>query len=291
MRRIFVIVLLVIAQNAFAQKSWTPMLDKDLSKWELFMGVPHTTVQGLDVPQSDDIRKGTPLGLGNDPKNVFSVIEVDGEIQLYITGEIYGGLTTLAEYSDYHLKAEFKWGEKKWAPRLDKLRDNGILYHCQGKHGAFWNVWMKSLEFQVQETDCGDFITLLGTLGDLKVKYKPKENGKKYAYFHPDGELKSLSWVEHLEYPDQVEKPSFEKPNGEWNTLEVLTIGQTSIHVVNGIVVNAATNTRMKVDGEELPLSSGKIQLQSEGAECYYRNIQMKSIKKFPKSYVKQAKL
>ncbi len=88
---------------------------------------------------------GTPLGLNNDPKKVFTVIEEEGTPLLKITGEIYGGLTTLKEYGDYHFSFELKFGEKKWAPRLDRARDSGQLYHCTGKHGAFWNVWMRSL--------------------------------------------------------------------------------------------------------------------------------------------------
>ena len=109
--------------------------------------VKNQSLEGLPpgTPQSDNYNKGTPLGSNNDPKKVFTVIEEEGTPVLKITGEIYGGLTTLKEYGDYHYSFEVKFGEKKWAPRLDRARDSGLLYHCTGKHGAFLNVWMRSL--------------------------------------------------------------------------------------------------------------------------------------------------
>ena len=48
------------------------LLDAKLSQWEVFLGVPHSSVTGLPEGtfQSDDVTKGTPLGLNNDPKKV-----------------------------------------------------------------------------------------------------------------------------------------------------------------------------------------------------------------------------
>ncbi|MDQ8198000.1 sulfatase [Pelagicoccus enzymogenes] len=98
-------------KNAY---QWKPLLDKELSKWELWLGVPHPSVSGLPdgTPTAPRPQDGVPLGLGNDPKNVFSVIEENGTPVLKITGEIYGGLTTLEAYQNYHFSAEVKWGEK-----------------------------------------------------------------------------------------------------------------------------------------------------------------------------------
>ena len=46
----------------------------------------------------------------------------------------YAGLVTKKEYENYHLSAQFKWGEKKWEPRLDARRNSGVLYHSVGKN-------------------------------------------------------------------------------------------------------------------------------------------------------------
>jgi hypothetical protein len=41
-------------------------------------------------------------------------------------------------------------------------------------------------------------------------------------------------------------------------------------------------NSRQLDEGKETPLIKGKIQIESEGAEVFYRNIQIKFIDKLP---------
>ena len=243
---------------------WSDLLENDLECWEIWMGVPHTSTGLPGSSNSVTNGSGTPLGLNNDPTNVYSIIEENGEKQLYITGEVYGGLTTLNEYSNYHLSMEFKWGEQKWEPRLNLLRDSGILYHCNGEHGRFWDVWQSSLEFQVQETDLGDYIGLAGARGLV-----PSENNNGLMFL-PRGELNTNATISAGSNP--------EFPNGEWNLLEVIVIGDRAIHYVNGVMVNALRDATWNGD----TLTRGQIQIQSEGAELYYRDIKIKSETNFP---------
>tara|TARA_R110002126_G_scaffold291731_2_gene456138 strand:- start:8378 stop:9985 length:1608 start_codon:yes stop_codon:yes gene_type:complete len=259
------------------------LLDENLSKWDVWMGAVHPTVD-IDFVKSKDVRKGKPMGLNNDPKKVFSVIKENEEDVLKITGEIYGGLTTKNEYSNYHFSTQFKWGEKKWEPRLKDKRDSGILYHAKGKHGAFWNVWMASLEFQVQEGDCGDFIALGDVYGDVPAEKKIKENGKPYYVYNPKGDLAPLKWAKY-DAGQASKSVLYEKPNGEWNTLDIYCLGSESIHLVNGYIVNRVKNARYDIDGKTIPVTKGKIQIQSEAAEVYYKNIKISQITKFPSKY------
>lgn len=264
-------------------KKWQPLLDKSLSNFEVYVGVPHSTVVLDGYPKSDDVRKGTPLGL-NDPKKVMSTIEKDGELLLAVSGEIYAGLTTMQEFENYHLKAQFKWGEKIWEPRLKAKRDNGILYHCHGEHGTFWNVWMSSLEFQIQETDMGDFVALVDTRAEInstKVEDKLFQVKGETDQMITYGGGKGNPGYCHI-------KESNENPHGEWNTVELICVGNKSIHVVNGKVVMIVNNARTLKDGREVTLTKGKLQFQSEAAEAYYKNIEIKSVTKFPKAYAKQ---
>jgi type 1 glutamine amidotransferase len=259
------------------------LLDKNLTKWDVWMGAVHPTVD-INFEKSEDVRKGKPMGLNNDPKKVFSVIRENDEEILKITGEIYGGLTTKNEYSNYHFKAQFKWGEKKWEPRLKDKRDSGILYHAKGKHGAFWNVWMTSLEYQVQEEDCGDFIALGDVYGDVPAEKKISEKGKPFYIYDPKGKPVPLKWAKY-DAGQASKSVLHEKPNGEWNTLEIYCLGNESIHLVNGHVVNRVKNARYDVDGKTVPAAKGKIQIQSEAAEVYYKNIIISPITKFPSKY------
>jgi hypothetical protein len=79
--------------------------------------------------------------------------------------------------------------------------------------------------------------------------------------------------------------PDNEKPSGEWNTIELIAFGEDSIHIVNGkVVMRLHGPTRIDTD---LPASvtSGPIILQSEGAEVYYRDIELRPISAIPAEY------
>ena len=73
-----------------------------------------------------------------------------------------------------------------------------------------------------------------------------------------------------------------EKPNGEWNTCDLYCLGSDSIHVVNGIVV-MRLGPAQRLDGPApAPLNSGQISLQTEGAEVYFRNVEITPIDALP---------
>lgn len=70
-----------------------------------------------------------------------------------------------------------------------------------------------------------------------------------------------------------------EKPMGEWNTLDLYVLGDHAVHVVNGVPVMEVRD--LKADG--LPLTHGAIQLQSEGAEAFFRDIVLEPIRAMPR--------
>ena len=261
-----------------SKAKWEDLLDPKMTKWEKFIGVPHTTVRDLDgYEKSSDVHVGTPLGLGNDPKNVFTMIKENGENVLRASGEIYGGLTSKLDYENYHLQLQYRWAEKKWEPRLNKKRDAGLLYHCTGDHGAFWNVWMRCLEFQIQETDTGDFFALAGA-NAMGISH-PTEDQLNYVH-DTNGEWLGIG----EKYGNWACSKSaiHELPNGEWNSIDLYVVGDQAIHLVNGNLVNGIKDAHLFEDGNRVPLTKGKLQLQSEGAEIYYKRVRIQTIKEFP---------
>jgi hypothetical protein len=248
---------------------WKPLFNgRDLSGWDTWLGKPY---KGTEV-----------IGLNNDPNKVYTVVEVDGKPAIRISGETFGALTSKDEFENYHLKLEFKWGEKKWPPREKDVRDSGLLYHCVGKHGAQGTFWMQSLECQIQEHDCGDYWSVAGAIVDVEGEQKDgkgsvvyKKSGKKFIC--PTKETGARI----------IKSADFENKTGEWNTIELLTVGGTSVHLVNGKPNMVLTNSRRREGDKEVPLTKGRIQLQSEGAEVFYRNIAVKPLKKIPDEYVK----
>ena len=82
--------------------------------------------------------------------------------------------------------------------------------------------------------------------------------------------------------------PSYTNDEKTWVTLEVYTVGQQAVHLVDGNVVLVLHNIRLHENGTTQPLTSGKIQLQSEGSELFYRNIEMQSIKEIPAALLRE---
>jgi hypothetical protein len=236
-------------------EGWEPLFNgRDIVGWDTWLGKPY--------------------GLNSDPKGVFSVVQVDGSSAIRISGEVYGALTTRAEYENYHLRFEFKWGERRWPPREQAVRDSGCCYHGVGPHGASYGFWLRSFEFQIQEGDCGDFYSLAGVIVDVQaVPHDPAKGEILYKKGAPrvTGHTKRI-----------VKDADHERPRGEWNTLELYCVGQTSAHVVNGRVNMVLNGLRHRIDGREVPLTKGRIQFQSEAAEVFYRNIAVRSIREIP---------
>lgn len=258
--------LTLVLLLAAPQEAWRPIWNgRDLEGWETFLGRPHKTA---DVPGHPRDAKGEyagPIGAGRDPKGVFGVVEVDGRPAIRISGEIWGALTTKEEFENYRFRAQFKWGVKKWPPREKTVRDNGLLYHCTGPQGAQSGFWMKSFEMQIQERDCGDFHSLVGAKVDVEAEARAPGGDLVYREGAP---------LQRGVTRRVIRDADHEVP-GAWNTVEFVCEGATATHLVNGKVNMVLRNLRHQAGGKEVPLTRGRIQIQSEGAEIYWRDLEV----------------
>ncbi len=214
--------------------------------------------------------KGT--GRDKDPNGVFTVH--DG--MLHISGAEFGCVTTEKEYENYHLIVEYKWGRKTHAPRMNRARDSGILLHSVGADGAYGGVWMHSIECQLIEGGTGDFIVVGDGSPDYSVTcpVAPEKSAGCYVY-QPDGKPVTIhegrinwfgrdpAWKDVIGFRG---KQDVEKPVGEWNRLVCVVEGPRITVVLNGVTVNQCTEARP---------SKGRIQVQSEGAEVFFRRIDL----------------
>ncbi len=266
------------AGPAPADEAWTQLLDEKLSQWEIFLGVPDPSVTVPGYTHAADPKQGKPLGVNHDPLKVFTVKTIDGDPVLHVTGQVFGVLTTLKTYGNFHLRTQFRWGAVKHAPRMDKPRDTGILYHCFGDHGHVGGFWKQSLECQVQENDIGDFYSLGATANVSTVEKAVTDKPNLRWRYGPGGELRRFKGrcSRGLDY--------HELSNGEWNTIEVISVGDRSLHILNGKVVNVLQDARTLGD-PETPLVSGQLQFQSEGAECDYRRIEIRPLAAIPERF------
>jgi hypothetical protein len=189
------------------------------------------------------------LGIDNDPDNVFTL----SNGVLRISGQHYGYLATRkTNYGNYRLVAEFKWGEQTWAPRKDNARDSGILVHGVGRD----QVWPKAIEAQMIEGGTGDILVVSGSYLTIDGVTK----GPQTARFDRPGRN---PWKDEKGFRGPHE---IEKPHGQWNRIEVLCDGDKLSIKVNGHLTLSGTGANP---------SSGKIYVQSEGAEVFFRRLDL----------------
>jgi hypothetical protein len=216
---IFLIFFADIIVNAQSNKTVTLFKPQDKGNWYVFI-----QREGKD-------------------KDSLKVFQFEGET-IHVSGEKFGYISTVKSYSNFHFTLEFKWGEKKYPPRLNAKRDAGVLYNAVMYSGD--KIWPRSLEFQIQEGDCGDM-----WLTDSA------------SMVHADTVVPKRPSFRIIKTKDA------EKSNGEWNKVEVIIKDGKITHLMNGEIV---------FEGKSPDPSSGQIVLQSEGAELYYRNVTIREL-------------
>lgn len=279
---------LTAASFSAPPKGWEPLLDKDLSQWRNFESYRHQPGYQGQAPTDAQGRPLPPIGYDKNEANVFSVVVQDGEPVLRISGEVYGCVFTKQDFTNYDLRLKVKWGTKKWPPRLNEPRDSGLLYNSQGACGVdYWRSWMLSQEFQVSEHQkgnaMGDYWCIANSSADIRAAYGTTRDTLK---FDPAAAPVKMGGNTHF----CQAAANYERPNGQWNELELINVNGKSVHLVNGHVVMAVNNSGYVADGQPQPLTHGKIQLQSEAAEVFYKGIMIKQLAVMPAEYDKYFK-
>jgi hypothetical protein len=238
---------------------WQPLFNgENLDGWDTWVG---------PVEEGGEI-----VGLNNDPLNLFSVVDLEGEKVIRISGEVNASLAAKEEFENYHLTMEFKWGDEVF-----KTYNSGLLYHSYGDFGVGLGVWMSSHELQMKTGSIGDSYRMGKSYCEIPMV---KNDEGKLVYLKNSEPKPSIPGTESRIIGKDAD---YEKTHGEWNTVELYCFGASSVHVVNGNV-NMVNHNSGKYFGESNieALTKGKIQIQSEGGELFIRNIKIKPIKEIP---------
>jgi hypothetical protein len=209
-----------------------------------------------------------------DPGKAFSV--VDGVIR--VSGEGAGYIATEKEYKDYHLVVEYKWGTRTDGSKY--VRNSGVLLNAVGPDGSAGGVWMTSIECQLAQGCEGDLIVIRGKDADGKPvpatitsdtvlgpdkRTRWKAGGEKTVYSG-----RQFWWSNHdpefKELLDTRGRFDVASPLGEWTRVECICRGDTIAIKINGQTVNEAYDV--------FP-PAGKILLQNEGNEVYFRKFEL----------------
>ena len=186
-----------------------------------------------------------------------------------------GYLVTDKEYSNYRVRLEYKWGTKKFAPRLATPRDAGLMYHITGKDFT----WPNCVECQIEEGDTGDIWTIhtrvtavvdpkTTSTNQIPVFLDPAKGGVscQQGAFDGKGDFKRF-----------IRSPKMDHEG--WNTVAIEVHGGQATYIINGTVNNRVKNIEQFKDGAWVPLNQGGIGLQLEYSEVYYRNIEIQELK------------
>jgi len=204
-------------------------------------------------------------------EKLFSVVEMDGMPAMRISGEINAAIGTKETYENYHLQMEFKWGDE-----VTTKRNSGLLYHGYGPYGKGLGVWMNSHELQLWTGNMGDSYRM----GDTYCQIPATETDSAYYVWDENAAMQDIGKNGVTKIVHKTE--DLEKPVGQWNVVDLYCFGDQSVHVVNGETVMANYKSG-KYEGDQVtPLTSGKIQLQSEGGELFVKSIKLRPIETIP---------
>ena len=276
-----------------ADDGWRPLFDgRDFEGWTTFMAAPPPET---DVPGLKRDAKGNylePIGSNRDPLRVFTIETVDGSPAIHVSGAGFGVMTTNETFANFHVRMQVKWGERKWGYKrtTHAALDAGLLYFARGPAGIDHLTWPRCLEFQIQEKDFGDLFALGMTeaTGNARILSDTVNGHRIRSYFYDPNGAPAV-FVARAPIGNRLRRiEDMEQPHGEWNTLDLVCLGDSSIHIVNGRVVNRLYHARIPDGSAMATLDSGQICLQTEGGEVYYRGIEIQPIAAIPAEYAEK---
>lgn len=178
-----------------------------------------------------------------------------------------GYLATTEEFSNVRIHAEYKWGIKRSSERK---RNSGLLYLAVGPN----RIYPLSVECQIEETDVGDLWIVNGasvTAFFISPTFPMYDDDMSIPI-----RVRSLP-----RNSSRVLKSGDFEDRAGWNTVEVILNGDRSTHLVNGRIVNTAWDIKQpdpENSAHMIPLKSGRILLEAEGSEIWFRNVKIKPL-------------
>ena len=223
----------------------------------------------------------------DDSKEIWKIGD-DGILK--ISGRGWGYIRTNKKYRDYHLVLEYTWGEKTWGTRENRARDCGLLVHSYGKDGAYGGTWIASIESQLIEGGSGDILVLSpkdenGVPAPTALTSEYTLDRDKEKIWKPGSEKQvvnsgRVNWLNRD--PDWADVKGYrsakevENVPGEWNRMEVICKGGNIDIFLNGVKVNAGTESNP---------TEGYVCLQTECAEMFVRRYELWPLDKFDEKW------
>jgi hypothetical protein len=252
---------------------------RTLDAWQAWLGYADPSLTYRDDPGA------APIGTGRDTAADFAVSRIDGTPAIRVKGETWGSLVHRADLRDYHLRLQYRWGDRTWPPRIGMPPNNGLLYHTHGQPGEVFGTWRPSMEFEIMKGSTGMAVAVGGKVRARATAVADPSLIAPHLRFRVGG--RRIDMVNGTPTWNVEGATDAERPVGQWNTLDLYVLGDRAVHVVNGVpVMEVADIATIGPDGSRRPLTHGHIQLQSEGAETWFRDITVEPIDALPRIVV-----
>jgi hypothetical protein len=147
-------------------------------------------------------------------------------------GSPVGYIATTASYKNYRLHAEWRW--------TGKAGNSGVLIHINAKPDD--QSWPLSQQVQMKTKFVGDLMPMVGATFAEPLEPSPKNPRRPHT------------------------SPDSEKPDGEWNTCDIVCRDDTIEVTINGVLQNKVTASKPSV---------GRIGFQFEGAPFELRHVSL----------------
>lgn len=233
---------------------WQPLFNgKDLDGWYTWL------------PSHG--RDSDPLGMFRVEDGMLHILGSDVEPAQFE----FGYLATTAEYARFHVRFDYKFGERHY---VSFPKDSGFFVAVVGED----MIWPRSQECQVMVTDTGsmymfDNATLQTTIDPALPDPTYLQGGTPYTSPRVAGP-----------YPRVTHSAQYDDP-ADWNHVEVIVDGESSEYIVNGHTTFRSTSRRQPNPdfpddpSMDIPLAKGRLLIQQEGAEIYYKNIEIDGLR------------
>ena len=201
---------------------------------------------------------------------------------------------------------ELKWGTQNFRTRKGMARDSGIFLHSVGPDGASYDcgwgsrrsntghdissgAYKAAIECQVMEGGFGDLLLIQGRYADGRpvpvratVPVAERHVAADYAKYQYDPKAArqilsnaAIAWMDKdtawQDVPSFRGQSDVESPHGKWTHVECVCAGNRITILVNGKRVNEAC--------EVFP-ATGRILLQCEGSEIFFRRIELHPVRR-----------
>jgi hypothetical protein len=215
-------------------------------------------------------------GVGRNADTVGMFTVKDGELHILDTdlapGQFaFAYLATTEDHANFHARFEYRWGTRMY---VNFGPDSGFFVHAVGPD----MIWPRSVECQVMRGDTGSMY-----LFDYATLDTTTDPGAAIPTYLAGGQPYTAPRNPEPNYAKVTHDVMVDDPTG-WNTVEVIAAGADLEFIVNGHTTFRGSAVRQpdpaapQDPSRDIPLTRGRIVLQQEGSEVWYRNIEIRDL-------------